>query len=60
MCVCDQVSRGDVELIYNRENRPTGIALVSFQSRELAQEAIREKNRKYLGGRYVELSFSSE
>ena len=49
-----------MELIYNRDNRPAGIALISFQSRDLAQDAVREKNKKYLGGRYVELSHSSE
>ena len=51
-----QVRDGDVEVIKNNSGRSTGIAFVTFRSKELASQAVREKNNKHIGSRYVELS----
>lgn len=54
-----QVREQDVELIYNRDGRPAGIAFVTFANRGLADRAISEKDGKHIGRRYVELSMAS-
>ena len=48
----------DVEIVYNQSGRSVGIAYVTFPSRSQAQQAIREKDGKHIGHRYVELSMS--
>ena len=53
-----KVGEGDVEIIYNHSGRSTGIAYVSFSSRSLAQKAVRDKDGKHIGTRYVELSMN--
>lgn len=55
MC-CVQVRDRDCEIVHDSNGRATGIAYVTFSSRGLANQAIREKNGKYIGNRYVELS----
>jgi len=54
-----QVDPNDVKMGFNRDGRPSGDALVTFPSSELAKSAVREKNRKHLGRRYVELFIES-
>ena len=49
----------DVNIGFNRDGRPSGDALVTFSSAELAREAVREKSRKHLGHRYLELFVES-
>lgn len=53
-----QVREGDVEIVYNHSGRSTGIAYVTFSSRSVASKAVREKDGKHIGHRYVELSFN--
>jgi len=53
------VDPNDVKIGFNRDGRPSGDALVTFPSAELAKDAVREKNRKHLGRRYVELFIES-
>ena len=48
----------DVEIVYNQSGRSVGIAYVTFPSRSQALQAIREKDGKHIGHRYVELSMS--
>ncbi len=55
-----QVAESDVELLYSRDGRALGIALVTFSSQQVAEDAIREKNKMYLGSRYIELSLKYE
>ena len=43
----------DVKIGFNHDGRPSGNALVTFSSAELASEAVREKNRKHLGHIYI-------
>ena len=54
-----KVDPNDVKIGFNRDGRPSGDALVTFSSAELAKEAVREKNRKHLGHRYLELFVES-
>ena len=54
--VCLQVRERDCEIMHDSNGRSTGIAYVTFQSRSLANQAIREKDGKHIGTRYVELS----
>ncbi len=55
------MTEGDVEMLYSRDgDRFLGIALVNFSSMQVAEDAIREKNKKYLGSRYIELSLKYE
>ena len=56
---CFKVDPNDVKIGFNRDGRPSGDALVTFSSAELAKEAVREKNRKHLGHRYLELFVES-
>lgn len=45
----------DVELLLNDEGRPSGHALVIFDSPTTVREAMK-KNREYMGERYITLS----
>ena len=56
MFVCLQVRERDCEIMHDSNGRSTGIAYVTFPSRSLANQAIREKDGKHIGTRYVELS----
>lgn len=47
-----------MEIVYNHAGRSIGIAYVTFPSRSQAQQAIREKDGKHIGHRYVELSMN--
>ena len=47
-----------MEIAYNHSGRSTGIGYVTFSSRNLAQQAIQEKDGKHIGNRYVELSMN--
>lgn len=58
MCLF-KVDPNDVKIGFNRDGRPSGDALVTFSSAELAKEAVREKNKKHLGHRYLELFVES-
>ena len=51
-----QVRERDCEIVHDSSGRATGIAYVTFSSRGLANQAIKEKNGKFIGNRYVELS----
>ena len=53
-----QVGFDDIEIVFNNDGRAAGIAYVTFSSRSDAQRAVREKNGKHVGTRYVELSLS--
>ena len=48
----------DVEIIFNRQGRPAGMAYVTFSSSDVAQQAVDEKDGKHIGSRYVELSIA--
>lgn len=58
MQIIPQVRDSDVEMILNNSGRPSGIAYVTFTSRSLAEQAVRDMDRKHLGSRYVELSLN--
>lgn len=51
-----QVLDGSVHLGVDTSGRPTGEGWVTFLNPEVAKKAVREKNRKYLQHRYLELS----
>lgn len=53
-----QVGYDDVEIIYNSDGRPAGVAYVTFSSPSLAQRAVKEKNGQHIGNRYVDLRLS--
>ena len=40
-----------------KDGRPTGTARVTFESTAEASIAIQEKNKKFIGERYVRLSY---
>ena len=56
VCVCLQVREGDCEIERERDGRSNGLAYVNFSSRNMANQAIKGKNGKYIGSRFVELS----
>ena len=51
-----RVAERDITIDMNN-GRPTGYALVFFESNSEAQRAKETMNKKYLGSRYVDLSF---
>ncbi|CAG0879472.1 unnamed protein product [Cyprideis torosa] len=44
-----------VELLQNADGRPSGEAYVTFSNQYEAQRAVKEKDRRYMGQRYIEL-----
>lgn len=44
-----------VRILKNREGRPSGEAFAEFETEEMAERAM-EKNREYLGDRFVILT----
>ena len=53
-----QIRTSDVDMIKNNSGRASGIAYVNFANREIAEMAIREKDGKHIGSRYLELSMN--
>lgn len=51
-----RVAERDITIDMN-QGRPTGYALVFFQSEDEAERAKNSLNKKYLGSRYVDLSY---
>ena len=51
-----RVAERDIKIDMN-QGRPTGYALVFFENEDEAQRAKDQLNKKYLGSRYVDLSF---
>lgn len=51
-----RVAERDITIDMNM-GRPTGYALVFFENENEAQRAKDQLNKKYLGSRYVDLSF---
>jgi len=51
-----RVAERDITIDLN-QGRPTGYALVFFENESEAQRAKEQLNKKYLGSRYVDLSF---
>lgn len=51
-----RVAERDIRIDMN-QGRPTGYALVFFENESEAQRAKDTQNKKYLGSRYVDLSF---
>eukprot|EP00743_Colponemidia_sp_Colp-15_P002917 GILK01003156.1.p1 GENE.GILK01003156.1~~GILK01003156.1.p1 ORF type:complete len:464 (-),score=39.76 GILK01003156.1:338-1729(-) len=49
------VTTRDITILMNAEGRPSGEAVVTFQSESACHRALEERNRKYIGDRYVEL-----
>jgi multiple RNA-binding domain-containing protein 1 len=48
------ISIGEIRLITNKEERPSGRAFVDFSSNEDLQEALK-RDKDYMDGRYIEL-----
>ncbi len=53
-----QIRNCDVDMVKNNSGRATGIAYVSFPNKEVAELAIKEKDGKHMGTRYLELSLN--
>lgn len=53
-----QIRERDCELVHDSQGRATGIAYITFPSRSVANQAIRDKDGKHIGSRYVELSLN--
>lgn len=49
------ITRESINLGTTPDGRPSGEAWVTFPDMETGQVAVREKNRKHIGSRYVEL-----
>ncbi len=54
MCMCSQVPP-DIQLQRGPDGRANGEAYITFASRNEAERAITERNRKLLGNRFIEL-----
>ncbi|XP_029464455.1 epithelial splicing regulatory protein 2 isoform X2 [Rhinatrema bivittatum] len=50
-----QLHADSILVLYNLSGKPSGQALVTFPSLEMAKNAVAEKHRQLLGGRHVDL-----
>lgn len=50
-----QLHADSILVLYNFSGQPSGEALVTFPSLDLAKKAVAEKNGQLLGSRYVQL-----
>lgn len=58
LCIRLQLSPDCIQIQRNNDGRPSGEAVVNFQSRAEAERAVAEKNRHNMGTRYIELFMS--